>query len=400
MLLNVDRAHRIMDQQGLDALVATSAVNVTYLSNYRSLGHEYYGTQIYAILPREDLKTSILILPLGEARDVIGSHLSWIHDIHPYGTFFIYTDTTALLDQDEARISALAAKPRKQRPLDALIHALASQGLTHIGLDDSNLPTSFHEVQKTIQRKLPHVTIRSASDLFYEIRKVKTPDELNRLKTAIQITEKAITAVLSIARPGVSGEVLATEYKRVVIQEGAFYAVPGIGLGTKSYLNNITQATTATLSRGDLIRFDAGCVYNWYHADIARTAVLGKSNTAQERLYRAVKMGEEAAIDALQPGVKASDVFWCGVNAVRASGIASYDRNHIGHAIGLQTYDRPVLTPNNESRIEEGMVLDIEIPYYVVGQGAFHVEDTVLVTASGAEVLTTLDRGLLTVNTG
>jgi Xaa-Pro aminopeptidase len=389
----------VMDREGLDALVATSAVNVTYLSDFRSLGQQYLGTPIYAVLPRSDWKDATLILPLGESREVVGNHLSWIDDLRPYGSFFIYSEPHAHLDAVETKIRALTATSSPPDSLEALAQGLSDKDLAdaHVGLDPGNLPLPFSGVADWLTKRCPEIHVRNGRDTFMEIRKVKTGEEVERLRTAVRITEEGIASVLRIARPGVSGVELACEFKRTVHARGAFYAVPGIGLGRKSYLNSVTKATTAQLAIGDQIRFDAGCVYQFYSSDIARTAVLGHASPRQETLYNAVLAGEEAVIRALKPGVKASELFRIGVDAVRSSGIPSYDRNHIGHGIGLQTYDRPVLTPDNASTIEEGMVIDIEIPYYVVGLGGFHVEDTLLVTASGSELLTTLDRALLTV---
>jgi Xaa-Pro aminopeptidase len=97
--------------------------------------------------------------------------------------------------------------------------------------------------------------------------------------------------------------------------------------------------------------------------------------------------GLEAAASAMRPGAKASDVFRVSVDAARKAGIPHFDRHHVGHALGVVCYDDPLIGPNDHTVLEEGMVINIETPYYEVGFGGAHVENTFLVTRSGCEPL-------------
>jgi Xaa-Pro dipeptidase len=94
------------------------------------------------------------------------------------------------------------------------------------------------------------------------------------------------------------------------------------------------------------------------------------------------------------PGAAASYVFSEAVDRVRAEGIPHYRRHHVGHGIGLETYEPPILSPNTEIPLEAGMVFEVETPYYELGFGGTFIEDTVVVTDSGAKVLTELPREL------
>jgi Xaa-Pro aminopeptidase len=109
--------------------------------------------------------------------------------------------------------------------------------------------------------------------------------------------------------------------------------------------------------------------------------------------------GEEAAIQRMRPGVLACEVFEAAMESARQSGVPHYRRHHCGHAIGLDTYEIPIIRPDDHTPLEAGMTFCIETPYYELGLGGIQVEDMVLVTDSGVEMLTTLSRELFELGT-
>jgi Xaa-Pro aminopeptidase len=102
--------------------------------------------------------------------------------------------------------------------------------------------------------------------------------------------------------------------------------------------------------------------------------------------------GQDAAIACLRPGVIAADAFAAATAAIRDAGLADYHRHHVGHGIGLEVYDIPLLAPRDETPLEEGMVLCVETPYYELGYGGLQPEDAVVVTAGGGRMLGQLPR--------
>jgi Xaa-Pro aminopeptidase len=151
------------------------------------------------------------------------------------------------------------------------------------------------------------------------------------------------------------------------------------------------------LRSGDIIRFDIGCRSESYYSDIARTAIFGEPSERQSRFYRAILEGEEAAIGEVRPGVPANKVFATAVEATRKGGISHYKRHHVGHGIGLDLYDVPILNEATVTSLEAGMVLEVETPYYEVGFGGLQVEDTILVTEDGYRRLTSTTSELVVV---
>ena len=143
-----------------------------------------------------------------------------------------------------------------------------------------------------------------------------------------------------------------------------------------------------------MIRFDVGCLLDGYNSDIARNFALGDPGERALRLHRATLAGEQAAFEAMRPGVTAADVFEAAVEAVRQAGIPDYRRHHVGHGVGLEVYDIPLLSASDQTVLESGMTFEVETPYYEVGLAGLQPEDTVVLREDGPQLLTTLSREL------
>jgi len=233
-----------------------------------------------------------------------------------------------------------------------------------------------------------------ASSLLREVRAVKTAGEVDRLRRAAQIAETSIAAAMAVARDGASEQDLARALHTRTIEEGAEPVLACIGFGERSALMNV-QPSGRRLRPGDVIRFDVGGRFRHYRADVARTAVFGPVPHEVTRYCRALLTGIEHACTVIRPGMPARQVYKEVVGAVRQAGIPQYHRNHVGHGIGLDGYDAPVLSPESTEKIEAGMVLCIETPFYAPGRWGLQVEDTILVLERGVERLMTTDGRLL-----
>ena len=143
--------------------------------------------------------------------------------------------------------------------------------------------------------------------------------------------------------------------------------------------------------------FDIGVDYHGYKSDIGRLVSFGEPTKQTRDLFDASKAGQQTAIDMMKPGAVARDIFHAAVERVREAGIPTYQRQHVGHGIGIEYYDLPVITPNSDTVLEEGMVFEVETPYYRLGVGGAFIEDTVIVTADGSEILTELDRDFIVI---
>lgn len=389
---NFPRAVRLLEAAGVDALVATSFHNVFYLTGYVGFSQRVLpATQVYAVARADALERPVLVAPLGDL-DMLAQIPARLGALHPYGRFFVEPRRDgAVLSAELARYEAVALQDPGGSPAVALLEELAKlPPAARIALDESGLAP---QVRDTILAKLGDRVV-SGADLLAHIRMVKTPEEVDRLERSALVMEASIQAALTAAHEGMSEADMARVFDTCTIEQGAAPHFTVIAFGERAAFPNAVPSAARRLQRGDVIRFDVGCIVDLYRSDISRTAVFGEPATAVRQAYEAILAGEERALEAMRPGVQAREVFEVAMRGVQSAGLPGYRRHHVGHGIGLETYDLPILNPTTETQLEPGMVFEVETPYYELGLGGVQVEDTVLVTAESRRLLTRSSRDL------
>jgi Xaa-Pro aminopeptidase len=390
MPLNGERAFEVLQRDGLDALIATSTENIFYISNYWSLGKRLgYGVEAYAILPLED--SPAIIAPLNEA-DLLIENQTWIGDIRFYGESGVDLGVPEDASEETSLIMGLynSAKPEADGA-NALLKAIDDKGLTgaKIALDASGLSPAQYEHLKS---KLQEAELVDGADLLKEIRLVKTEGEIDRIKRATAITEKSMEDALEIARDEITELDLAGMYGYSVAYDGGRVTQNLIGFRERSAYPN-PLPTMHEAKKRDLVRLTLGCTWNHYHSNVSRTAVIGKPLAKAERRWEAIIAAQDAALDTVKPGAKVSEVFSAAEKEL-ANGEVGRHTSIMGHGLGIECNEMPIISKTGEGELLEGMVINIDIPVLELGWGGIQVEDTILVTSDGFELLTRTDRTL------
>lgn len=393
MLVNVERLNEFMEREGLDAVVATSPENVTYLSGYWALSQWIRrGPQTYVVWPAPGLGEPTIIASAG-LLDLIADQDIWVEQIRRFGKFYVETADGQDLTDLERRQANLFELPDEGGPVEALIATLKGYGLEggRIGFDEGGMPRGL---EGKLRGELARADLRPAFELFRNVRAVKTPEEIRRLKCAANIAESSISAALALAKPGVTEREMGVAFHTRTVQEGALPVLGCIGFGKRSAMGNV-QPSDQKLASGDVIRFDVGGRFQHYRADIARIACLGEPPAKVAQYHKALHAGVARAYEIIKPGASIADVFDEVVETVRREGLSHYRRSHVGHGIGLDGYDVPNLAPGSPGRFEEGMVLSVETPYYELGFAGLQVEDMVVVRSDHLESLMKTDGKLM-----
>jgi Xaa-Pro aminopeptidase len=399
MLLNRERALRFMQKRGLDALVATSPENVMYASDYECSTHWLNkGAQVYAGLTPSATPDAFVVAPLLELEALVDGDGTWIEDVWTVGAFKRGPAPLASMDAVGRKGFALAQRAHKaETAVDALVQALTERGLDRgrVGLDETGMSAP---IWAEIARRLPNATLTPASTVWWEIRMVKTPEELRRLRLASEIAEHAMNAAFALAKPGASEADVVREYHVQLAVRGARPTFAMFGSGARTGYPHLLESNK-TLEAGDLIRYDTGCTYRYYHSDTARATVIGTPTDLHRRIWDVMVAGEEAAIAAVRAGAQPRDVHAAAMKPGLDAGLADFARFHCGHGIGISVYDPPLVTaadptrsiflmPGVEEGLEDGMVINVEVGYYLQGVVGFLCEDTMVVRPGGCELLT------------
>lgn len=376
MIETATKLRAALQESAYDWLALGSKTHIGYSTGYRSIAADLFESHRMLVLMSGD--QTFVVGGASDGAAVFESGISAEAYI-PFGTF--YFESVG----GEAPESQLTG--RHEHFQDAVIDAIARAGVAgRVGFD-----AGARDLAPAISGA--GAAPVDVTDWMYERRSVKLPEEVERLRVAARLAEQGIGAAIEAAGTGTSEFELATAVASTMAAGGGFPRFNVVTSGPRSALSD-ARPTNRKLQPGDLVRFDVGCTFEGYWSDIGRTAVVGEPDHLVASRYAAILAGEEAQLKTVRPGITAEHLFDVAVSAVEDHGLKPYRRHHCGHAIGTEVYERPVVAPGWLTILEPGMVFCLETPYYEIGWGGIMVEDTVVVTADGAEMLTGSDRSL------
>ena len=393
MFLNRERAYEIMAAHNLTGLVASRPHNITYLTGYeRQLGFSLHSS-VRAVLSAQRDAPIVLIIPPVELT-AIASQPQWAEEIVTSGDFWVAIPEKNTLTPLETRFRDLwqeKADNSGAGSLDVLAKVLKRLRMKQgrVAFDETGVGYALRETS------CPELVPIQGENIFREIRLVKTPDEVVLVHQSALINEQAGDAMYDACVPGASWDEIIRLYAIELARRGAVEKFVSSAPGQESSMIFSLQGHGKTLKHGEWVRHDYGSTYHNYWSDTGRTISLGEPNARLGSYSAACLRGMQEIEDALKPGARSGDLFQLGVETVRKSGIPHYNRSHCGHCIGLEMYEAGGIRPNDDLTLKAGMVLNVELPYYELGWGGLQIEDTFLITPTGAERLTTCDRALI-----
>jgi len=401
------RAQQRMREAGLDALVLAQPETLRYASGafpgvatfWRRAGAAFLvaaadGAPLTAIVGDLQARDFRRQSGLADVRE----HRLWVETGGvPDGAGDV---AQTLIDFEHAR----GREPGRPRPatfdlrasLGLLRDALVERGCRNgrVGLELAFIPAADFAVFGEI---MPDIAFVDASPLVARLRAIKHPAEIDRLRRAAQFSMAGVTALLCALRPGMTSADMTEIWRAGARDEAqrrglapapadwAYIAVGGDGF-----------APGGPAQAGDLVKIDVGCVIDGYSSDGARTAAIGAPSAAQRRVYDALRRGFDAGLAMIRPGARFADIHAAVTAAVHDAGFLSYQRGHFGHGVGASVWSEewPFIGADSDAVAEPGMTLAFETPFYVEGLGGFIIEDQLLVTAEGFELMAEAPRGL------
>ncbi|AZI45000.1 M24 family metallopeptidase (plasmid) [Deinococcus psychrotolerans] len=234
----------------------------------------------------------------------------------------------------------------------------------------------------------PHgdLTFVPADALINELTSLLSSAEIEALQQAEAVTRQAIEVAFAALRPGVTERQLQQLLLSHIYQESEGPSFePIIAFGSRTALPHAHPGMTA-LGQNELVTIDAGAVIDGLHADLTVTRLFGQSERAQQ-LIDLTQQALEAALQAVRPGVTASEVDEAARAPIRAAGLDQHTLRGIGHALGYQTHQFPILREHGQEKLQVGQVLAIEPGVYLPGFGGVRLEKMIVVTETGGRLI-------------
>jgi len=338
------------DKTGIQALLVTSWPNVSYLSGFK-------GTE------------------------------SWLL-VSPKGLYFI-TDSR-YSEQAESEAKAFKVILRDKKSVTEIVADLCkTMGVRHLGFEASIVTYSFYTA---LAKRVGESNLKATSGLVEHLRETKDLDEIQLIRKSANIAVKGFHYVKRTARPGmkerqVQGD-LEHYTKSLGSEKPAFDII--IGTGARASMPHC-QTNETRIKNNNVLLVDMGVVYDSYHSDLTRPIFLGKMSRLHKTIFDIVWEAQRAGIRKAVPGATCADVDGACRSLIQKQGYGDFFGHGTGHGVGLEIHEAPNVSGSSQTVLKPGMVITVEPGIYLPGKFGIRIEDMVLITEKGNEVLT---RGL------
>lgn len=294
----------------------------------------------------------------------------------------------------DGRYTLQAAEQVKEMPSyttsnEKPVHAWIAEKCAEWGISKLGFEGDFvtYNTYKSWTEKLAGLELFACKDLIGTLRMVKSAGEIERIRSAVELTDACFKNVLPRVQAGVTDLDIALEIEFFIKRSGAKLAFePIVVSGHRSALPHGTPSEKV-VEMGDFVTMDFGAQLDGYCADLTRTVVIGEASPRHEEVHRAVLEAQQAAIAACKPGVAAREIDRVARESLASKGLAEHFTHGLGHGLGSVVHDMGRLNSVSEDVLEVGQVWTIEPGVYIEGWGGCRIEDDIVITEDGCEVL-------------
>jgi Xaa-Pro aminopeptidase len=363
------RAQAKMAEKGLAALLLTTEPEVRYYTGFLTRFWESPTRPWFVVVP--PIGDPIAVIPS------IGAHLmghTWIKDIR----------TWQAPDYDDDGIKLLAQTLREVTPLRGKI-GLADEMESHVQMPLASL--------RAIETMLDGRALIGDGGITRDLRLVKSDAEVDKIRTAAQIADRAFDRVPEIARAGAPLSKVFRDFQAQCLNEGADWVPYLAGAADRGGYNDvISPATDAPLRQGDILMLDTGLVWDGYFCDFDRNFSIGTPSATTQSAHAQLIDATHAAFELAKPGAVISDLFHAMNGVINPSG-KTMEAGRLGHGLGMQLTEWPSIIARDHTVLVEGMVLTLEPSVNLSGEKIMVHEENIVIREHGAEFLSTPQKG-------
>ncbi len=297
--------------------------------------------------------------------------------------------------QARAQVQGARVVIARRDPYSAAAEAIQRHRLRPVGIEADHLTLA---ACRSLQHLLGGATrLRPLTGFVERARMIKEVGEVQRIRQAVLLGARLFTDIaLKVIRPGVTEVSVAAEIEYAARTAGAsamsFDTI--VAAGPRSAMPH-ARASSCTVPRNAFVVLDFGVILADYCSDMTRTVYVGRPTRRVRDMYQAVLEAQQAAVAAVRPGATAGQVDQAARRVLRRAGLDRFFTHSTGHGVGLEIHEPPRIGRGQTELLQPGMVITIEPGVYIPGSGGVRIEDMVLVTQSGCEVLTPATKQLI-----
>ncbi len=349
----VERLRKALVEQGVDALITENHENRHYISGFT-------GSTGWAIITREEAV---------------------------FVTDFRYVDQAT----EEAPLFQVINNERK--PVEAIGQQLERLGVKRLAFEKNHISVGTHEIWQT---SFSQVELVPTSGLIEELRLYKDEGEIKIVKQAMKIADDAFTHILGYIRPGVREIDVALELEFFMRKQGAASSAFDIivASGVRGALPH-GRASEKVIQAGEMVTLDFGAHYKGYNSDITRTVSVGEPNEKMKEIYDIVLRAQLNGVNKIKPGMTGKEADCLTRDIIAEAGFGPAYGHSTGHGLGLEVHEQPNLSAASSIVLKPGMLVTVEPGIYITDLGGVRIEDDVLITENGCEILTHSTKELL-----
>lgn len=348
----VSKLRRQLKQSGAEALLVTNFKNVTYLTGFT-------GDDSYLLVTAKE--------------EILFSDPRYSEQL-----------------EEECPHVKLEVREQGVSILDSVAKTVSKAKIGKLGIESSSMTVQFF---KKVVAKLPRVEIKPFDGLVEELRVIKDKGEIALTRDAVSLAEKAF----AVLKAGLRGDQTEKELEALLTYEiqrnggrGTSFP-PIVGVGPRAARPHGTPGMVK-MEEDSFVLIDWGADYRFYKSDLTRVLFYGKVPAKMKKMYETCLKAQLAAIDKIKPGVIMSDVDKAARSIIAKAGWGKQFGHGLGHGIGLDIHEAPRLNSLSDRPLEPGMIVTVEPGIYFPGFGGVRIEDDILVTKDGHEVLTSVPK--------
>ena len=299
---------------------------------------------------------------------------------------FLVTDSRYEEEYKKSIKNRSFAITKNKSMLEGIQDACRETGSKRIGFEADNFSYAAYS---NLKKALKNIKLMPCARAVETLRMIKDKSEIEYITKACEHGSRIMNQAVRFVKPGASEKNVKTRVQEYVMKNNLAFADFDIIIASgKNSSMPHAMVSDKKIKKNEMVVIDLGAVYSGYNSDLTRTVFLGKISHKYLHIYTIVLEAQKKAIERIKPGMYAKDIDAVSRRYISEKGMGRYFLHSLGHGIGRETHEIPAISRNSEIRLEKDMVITIEPGVYVPGWGGIRIEDTVLVTRDGCEVLT------------